>query len=94
MRIGVLASMVPVAVKSRASDRCPSWKIQTMAPNVALSDSTFSTSALSGMTTEPKRRKRSTNVMPAMIARASGMRSNSAALASTSCADCPVTSTS
>ena len=63
MRIGWVASMKPVGVKSSSPDRWPSWKIQTSAPNEAPSDSTFITSALTGSTTEPKARNSSTNVV-------------------------------
>ena len=53
---------VPVGVKPSRPDRCPSWKIQTSAPNDAASDSTFITIALTGSTTEPNARNSSTSV--------------------------------
>ena len=37
IRIGVKTSSVPVGVKSSGPARFPSWKIHTIAPNVAVS---------------------------------------------------------
>ncbi len=54
-------------MKSSSPDRCPSWKIQTIAPNEAVSDSTFISSALTGSTTEPNARNSSSTVAPATI---------------------------
>ena len=62
----------------------PSWKTQTIAPNVAVSDSRFNAIAFSGTTTDPNMRNSSTNVASAMIPAASGRRSPMAALESTS----------
>ena len=55
-------SMVPVGVNRSSPDRCPSWKIQTITPNVADSDSTFIKIAFTGSTTDPNARNSSTNV--------------------------------
>ena len=41
-------SRLPVGVNPRSPARCPSWKIHTIAPNVAVRLSTFSTRALIG----------------------------------------------
>ena len=65
IRIGMVGSMVPVGVKLSSPDRWPSWKIHTTTPNVADSDSTFITIALTGSTTEPNARNSSTNVASA-----------------------------
>ena len=83
MRIGIWASSVPVAVKSSAPDRLPSWKIHTMAPNVAVRLSTFSTSAFTGTRRLPVNRNSTTKVTSATIASATGSRLMSALLVST-----------
>ena len=74
-------------------ERWPSWKIHTMAPNVADRLSRFSTMALSGMTRLPNIMNSSTIVMAPITPRAIGSRSNSEALMSTSWAPWPVTCT-
>jgi hypothetical protein len=88
-----VASICPVAVKSSASLRCPSWKMNTIAPKVADRLRTLSTSALIGMITEPNCMNITMNVTSAMIPRARGSLANSASLMSTSSADCPATRT-
>ncbi len=54
MALGVTLSRPP---------RCPSWKIQTMAPNAALTESRFISTAFSGSTTERSSRKSTTIVV-------------------------------
>ena len=54
---GRVVSTNPSGWNPSGPDRLPSWKIQTSAPKLAVSDSVFMTSALSGRTTE----RRSTN---------------------------------
>src|ERR1700712_4597120 len=71
---GMLATNVPVGVVPSAL-RCPSWKIQTSAPNAAVNDNTLSTTALSGSTTLPVSRKINANVMTAIKPRTHGRRS-------------------
>ena len=93
IRIGVVMSMSPVGVKSSSSARWPSWKIQTMAPKVALRLSRLRTMAFTGTRTLPNMRNRTTKVTRAMMPAASGSRSRMAALESTSSADGPATST-
>src|SRR3981189_2116200 len=57
---GSLATSVPVGVVPSAL-RCPSWKIHTSAPNAAVNDNTFSTTAFTGKTTLALTRNRSPN---------------------------------
>src|SRR6266496_1346288 len=90
---GIEVSMVPVEVKSSRPDRWPSWKMKTMAPYTADSDSRLRISALIGMTRLPVIRNSSSRVAPAMTATAIGSRSLIAALVSTSWAEGPPTST-
>jgi hypothetical protein len=71
----------------------PSWKIQTIAPNDADSDSTFISSALAGSTKEPKATNSSTNVISTMNPAIHGARSASTSSRSTSEAVSPPTST-
>ena len=94
MRIGDVASVLPTAVKSRIPERLPSWKIQTIAPNVAVRLRMLRTSAFNGTTIEPNIMNSSTNVMPAIRTSASGMAPSRPSLVSTNCADTPVTCTS
>ena len=54
---GTQASIAPNAVNPSTEDRCPSWKIQTSAPNTAPSERMFITRALTGMSTEPVRQR-------------------------------------
>ena len=89
----MVASSVPVAVKSSGPLRWPSWNTHTMAPKVADRLSRLRMSALIGITTVPNSRNSSTKVMTAMMPAASGSSSNSDAFVSTSCADCPATCT-
>ena len=67
---GITRSSEPGGSKPSSAGRCPSWNTQTSAPNVAPSDSTFITIALTGSTTEPVIRNSSTNVATTMIAMA------------------------
>jgi len=57
---------VPVGVNPSGPDRCPHWKTQTITPNVAESESTFITIALTGSTTEPNARNSRMNVASAV----------------------------
>ena len=84
MRMGVVASRLPVAVKSSRPDRWPSWKTHTMAPKVAVRLSRLRTIALTGMTTLPNIMNSRTAVITAMRPSANGRRSNSDCLVSTS----------
>ena len=54
IRIGIDVSIVPVAVKPSRPARLPSWKIHTIAPNVAVRLRTLRTSALIGTSTLPE----------------------------------------
>ena len=94
MRIGDEMSSDPVDVKFRRPDRCPSWKIHTIAPNVAVRLRKLRTSAFSGTSRLPNIRKSITNVERAMSPIAIGSRPKSVSFASTSCADEPPTRTS
>src|SRR6516162_681012 len=93
IRIGVVVSSVPVAVKWSSPAPCPFWNTHTMAPNVAVRLSRLSTTALAGTSRLPNIRNSVTNVTRAMMPRAHGTREKIAAFESTSCADDPVTST-
>ncbi len=91
MRIGVKMSMLPVGVKPSRPDRCPSWKIQTIAPNVAVRLRTLSSSALTGTRRLPVIRNSSTNVATAISASVHGRTARTDAFVSTSVADSPAT---
>ena len=82
---------MPVGVKWSSPDRWPSWKIHTITPNVAVSDSAFITMALTGSTTEPKARNSSTNVASATTSAIHGRVWPRLASSSTSCAVTPPT---
>ena len=69
----MFATSVPVAVVPSAP-RLPSWKIQTIAPKAALSDSMLSTRALIGSTTLPVSRNSKTSMMAAINPRTRGSR--------------------
>src|SRR3546814_10694221 len=71
IKIGLVASSVPVAVKSRVPLRFPSWNTQTIAPNVADRLSRLRITALMGITTDPNCRNSTAKVTRAMIAAAS-----------------------
>ena len=75
-----------MAVNPSRPERLPSWKIHTIAPNVAVRLSRLSTSALIGTSTLPDSRNNSTNVAITMMAMASGSRSAIDDLVSTSSA--------
>src|SRR3712207_1485790 len=94
MRIGVDVSSAPVAVKSSNPDPLPSWNTHTIAPNVAVSDSRFSTIAFTGTSRLPNIRNSSTNVVAATMSPAIGSRSKIADWQSTSDAAPPPTTTS
>src|SRR5215472_2935309 len=85
------ASAEPQAVNPSSEDRCPSWNTHTSAPNVAPSDKTFMTIALSGMSTEPVIKNNSAKVASAIQAAAYGARLAISALKSASDAAEPVT---
>src|SRR3954466_9090861 len=93
MRMGVVESRAPVAVKFNALEKWPSWKIQTIAPNVALRLKTLSTSAFAGTTTLPNIRNSNTKVKMAISPMAQGIVPNSDAFWSTNWADAPPTRT-
>ncbi len=63
-----------VGVKPSIPDRCPSWKIHTMAPKTALRLSRLNTRALSGSTTLPVNPNSTTNVATAIRTMATGNR--------------------
>ncbi|WP_207232299.1 hypothetical protein [Micromonospora kangleipakensis] len=67
--------MKPIGVKPSRSDRCPSWKIQTTTPNEAPMESRFISTGLTGSNTEPKARKSSSRVAPALSSAIQGSRS-------------------
>ena len=91
IRIGMVGSMVPVGVKLSSPDRWPCWKIHTIAPNVAVSDSAFITMALTGSTTDPNARNSSTNVASTTTSAIQGRVWPRLASSSTSCAVAPPT---
>src|SRR4051794_4293104 len=91
IRIGMTTAMVPVGVKLSRPDRWPSWKIHTMAPNVAVRLRTLRTTAFSGTSRLPNSRKRTTKVVTTMMPAASGMLAKSETFESTSSADGPPT---
>ena len=62
--MGMVSINVPVAVKSKSPERCPSWKIHTMAPKVAERLATLNTRALSGMNKLRKSRSSMRKVAP------------------------------
>ena len=70
---GMLATSVPVGVVPSAP-RWPSWKIHTSAPNAAVNDNTFSTTAFSGSTTLPVSRNSSPKVISAITPSTHGSR--------------------
>src|SRR4029450_9256866 len=84
---GTVAGRVPVGVKSRRTDRWPSWKIQTSAPNVALRLRTLRTSALMGTRMLPNIMNRSTKVASAINPATTGSREDRDAFESRSSAD-------
>src|SRR6478735_4826143 len=94
IRIGITTAMVPVGVKSRAPAGWPSWKIHTIAPNVAVRLSMFRTTALIGTSRLPNSRNNTTKVTTAMNAAAYGTREKRLALESTSSAGAATSRTS
>jgi hypothetical protein len=54
----------------------PSWKIQTSAPNDAVSESSVMTTALIGIAIEPKRKKRISAMARSVVPTAHGSRSD------------------
>src|ERR1700744_4848134 len=90
-RIGIVGSIEPVAVNPSGPDRCPHWNTHTITPNVADSDRTFITMALTGRTTEPKARKSSRNVATAVTSAIHGRVPPRLDSSSTSCAVVPPT---
>ena len=67
MLIACVASMPQIA-----SDPNPCWKTSTMSPQAAATESRFSSTALSGRTSERNARARSRNVRTEMSTRMSG----------------------
>ena len=84
MRIGVVVSSVPVAVKLSRPAPWPCWKTHTIAPKVAVRLSRLSTTALIGTSRLPNIRNRVTRVTMAMIPSAHGRSVKMACLESTS----------
>jgi hypothetical protein len=71
--IGISTLMEPVASMPQiASEPHPCCHTRTMSPHAAPTDSRFSTTALSGMTTERKARASRRKVRPAITATTSG----------------------
>ena len=83
IRIGVVVSVRPVAVKSRRPAPWPCWKIQTMAPKVAVRLRVLSTSAFTGTRIEPNMANSRTKVATAIHRAAHGTSSKMAAFTST-----------
>ena len=77
----------------RARPRCPSWKIHTIAPNAAVSESMLSTKAFSGTTTLPVSRNSSANMITAISPSTSGSRDVMASTLSRLICAVPVMST-
>ena len=71
---GSSASIAPVAVNWKSPSRCPSWKIQTIAPYPASSEQTFMITAFTGSTTLRSIRKRTRPVTPTTKAMIQGNR--------------------
>ena len=90
---GVKTLMVPVGVKWSRRAKWPSWKTKTSAPNVAERLSTLSSKAFTGTSRLPTIRNRSTKVLTATSASASGRRRPRTALPSTRRAESPPTRT-
>ena len=80
-------------MKPRTDARWPSWKIHTIAPNVAVRLSRLRTTAFAGTTRLPNIMNSSTKVTRAMMSAAIGSLPNSEDLVSTSRADWPPTFT-
>ena len=89
--MGVVVSIRPVGVKFNRPDRCPSWKTQTIAPNVADRLSRFRITALAGTRRLPAIRNSTTNVTTPISAPASGISRKRLAFESTSSAADPPT---
>ena len=70
---GMFATSVPVDVVPSAL-RWPSWKIHTSAPNAAVNDNMFSTTAFSGSTTLPVNRNKSPKVITPITPSTQGSR--------------------
>ena len=64
MMIGLPAMVNPGDSKPRTSEKLPSWKMNTRAPNEAVIDSRVMITALIGMTTEPNSRNRISALAP------------------------------
>ena len=78
-------------MKPSRPEKWPSWKIHTIAPNVAVRLSTLSSSALTGTSRLPVIRNSRTNVASAMIPSVHGRTRSTDSFVSTSVADSPVT---
>src|SRR6266566_3377342 len=89
---GSEVSMNPVAVKPSRADRWPSWNTQTTAPNIAASDSAFTSTVLTGSSTLPVIRYITNSVTATITPSAQGSRPVIAAWLSASSADAPSTS--
>src|SRR5450756_403203 len=75
MMIGIPATVKPGDWKASRFDRLPSWKIQTRAPKLAVAERSVMRTALSGITNDPKSRKRITAVASIVQPTANGRRS-------------------
>ena len=76
MMIGLPAMVYPSGWKARRPDRWPSWKIQTIAPKLAVMDRRVMITALSGRTTDPNSRNRIAPLAMRVRATAYGARSD------------------
>ena len=90
---GMLATRIPVAVVP-SPPRCPSWKIHTIAPKAALSESMLSTNAFSGIITLPVSRNSTANMITAMSPSTTGNRDVMASTLSRLTCAVPANSTS
>ena len=88
------ASMPPVEVNASSSSPYPSWNTSTRTPNDAPSESTLSSRALAGMSSEPVMRKSRTNVAATTTPTASGASATSESVKSSREAAWPVTQVS
>jgi hypothetical protein len=75
MMIGLPAIVNPIGSKSRNSWRLPSWKIQTSAPKLAVSERRVMITALIGIASDPKSRNRITAEARSVVPTAHGIRS-------------------
>ncbi len=72
--IGLPAMVYPSGSKLSRFERLPSWKIQTIAPKLAVIDSRVMMMALIGMASDPNRKNRMTPLASSVIPTAYGAR--------------------